>query len=82
MKKFPKEIEELKRYCWVCDEKDKKKEIHIVSGGLNIQKLSQKKTGRTTHLFVRYAPLGCYLSHYKKETMDFYKDKEWYGWKR
>lgn len=81
-RKLPREVEELKKFCWVCDKFDKKpREVHIVCGGLVVGKMCEKQVGKITHLFMRYAPIGCFLAHDKKGINDFYKDKEWMGWK-
>lgn len=71
----PDLIDRLERNCFVCNKQ------HIVTGGLIVRKLIHKKYKGTLYIFVRSAHIGCFLAHNQKWIKDFYKEKDWFGWK-
>lgn len=73
--KEPRVIKELKNRCWVCEK------YHCVIGGYLVKKMVHHNYKGKTYVFMRSAQLGCWLAHNKKKVFDFYKDKDWYGWK-
>lgn len=76
--KYPAEIEKIRNICMCCH---KPHNTHMVCGGCVVQTMKSKIIGKTIHLYTIYAPLGCYLAHEKKSVMNFYADKDWFGWK-
>lgn len=76
-KVLPSKIDIESRKCFVCGKS------HIMVGGsLIINKLQNfdDKKNKKQYIITRYAPLGCWLSHNKKQVEMFFnlgRDEEW-----
>lgn len=72
---LPEYVENIRRKCFVCGK------VHLMLGGISLVRMESVNYKKTQYLISRHAPVGCWLAHGKKYIDDFYKDKDYHGWK-
>jgi hypothetical protein len=73
---LPDYIRKKREKCFVCGKQ------HCVIGGVQLTRMININYKKVQYIVSTHAPLGCWLAHNKKYIKEFYKEKNYYGWKR